>query len=126
MSTGRIFNGLLAMLLLSSVIFAQPTDLYSGRWRAPATVTAMQGPYTWMDTVNCAIANYSIPTGYLVCELRVTDSCLIKVQLRSRDSMTIRACAGDIFRLDLLKIYKTGTDSLVRFGNKLRVFGLKQ
>jgi hypothetical protein len=119
-------SGLLATLLLTSVVFSQPTDLFSGRWKAPSTVVAMQGPYTWMDTVNTQTANYSVPSGYLVCEMRVTDSCLIRVKLRSRDSMTIRACAGDIFRLDLLKIYKTGTDSTAGCLNKIRLFGIKE
>jgi hypothetical protein len=50
----------------------------------------------------------------------------MKVKLRSKDSISIRALAGDIFRLELQKIYKVGTDSLSRFGNKIRVFGVKE
>lgn len=121
----RIYGGLFAILFLSNTLFAQPSDQFSSRWRTFSTVIAVQGPYTWMDTVNTQTADYSVPSGYLVCEMRVTDSCLIRVKLRSRDSITIRACSGDIFRLDLLKIYKVGTDSLSGFGNKIRLFGMK-
>lgn len=122
----RLTLTFIMIISLATLIHAQPSELYSSRWRAPSTVTAMQGPYTWMDTVNCASADYSTPSGYLICEVRVTDSCIMKVKLRSKDSIFIRAVAGDIFRLDLLKVYKVGTDSLSRFGNKIRVFGIKE
>lgn len=115
----------LFLIVFFCLIFAQASDKFSTRYRAPATVTALQGPYTYMDTVNCASADWSVPDGYLICEMRTTDSCLVKLQLRSRDSITVRCAANDVLRLDILKIYSTGTDSGVRSGNKIRVFGIR-
>jgi hypothetical protein len=111
---------------LSNSVCAQPSDRYTSRHRAPGTVTAVQGPYTWMDTVQCVSSNYSVPAGYIICELRSLDSCLVRLQLRSRDSMTVRCAANDILRLDILKIYSTGTDTNAQHNMKLSVFGIKE
>jgi hypothetical protein len=124
-----ILMSVLAFILimgLSNSVCAQPSDRYTSRHRAPGTVTAVQGPYTWMDTVYCEGVNYTVPSGYIVCELRSTDSCMVKLQLRSRDSITVRCAANDILRLDILKIYHVGTDSLSASGSKLFVFGIKE
>jgi hypothetical protein len=124
-----ILLAMLAFILvmgLSNSVCAQPSDKYSSRFRSPSTVTAVQGPYTWMDTVQCVSSNYSVPSGYIVCELRSTDSCLVRLQLRSRDSITVRCSANDILRLDILKVYSTGTDTNVQHNKKLFVFGIKE
>jgi hypothetical protein len=99
-----------------------PTD-WSNRWLKTNTVIAMQGPYTWGDSVYCAAADYTVSSSRIVCEMRVTDSCVITCDLRNKTGLVIRACAGDIFRLDITKIYMTGTDASVRSGNKIRLFG---
>lgn len=122
-----MFRGLSAILLVVFLLFtlnAQPPIPYSNRTRAPGTVIALQNPYTWADSVNCASADYNVPDSVIACELRVTDSCLISLKLRNRSSIQLRAAANDIFRLDVLTIYKNGTDSLMRFGNKIRIFGI--
>lgn len=117
---------LLTVILFSVSVFAQPSDKYSSRQRSPSSVTAVQGPYTWADTVNTMTANYSVPSGYIVCEMRTVDSCLVRVKLRSRDSLTLSCAANDVLRLDLLKIYKVGTDSLAGRDNKIFLYGIKE
>lgn len=122
-----MFRGLFAILLVATVFFsvnAQPPIPYGNRTRAPGTVIALQNPYIWADSVNCASADYNVPDSVIVCELRVTDSCLINLKLRNCSSIQLRAAANDIFRLDVLTVYKNGTDSLMRFGNKIRIFGI--
>jgi len=119
-------NGLLATLLVLLTVnltFAQPS-YYEDRYRKPQTITALQGPYTWADSINCSAGAYTVPDSIIVCEMRTTDSCLVAVDLRGKANIQIRAAANDIFRLDVRKVYKTGTDSLSRYGNKIRLFGI--
>jgi hypothetical protein len=102
---------------------ADSTRTIGERTRNMIPLGAMVPPYTWMDTVNVAAANYGVPDSVQVCEMRVLKPGTYQMKLRRSGSRPYVADTSDILRVSVDTIYTTGTTEACRTGS-IVLFGI--
>jgi len=115
---------LLFSVVLCSLVFSQPPR-YGQRTAASNAVQAMQRPYTYADTIDVSSVNWTAPDSIIICELHCTSQGRIKLGLDLKDSLTLPVDDYDVVPVNCRKIYKVGTDSLLRV-SCISVFGFKR
>ena len=101
------------------------TQTTDQRSRNMIMLSTLVGPYTWMDTVNVAAANYGVPDSIKVCEVRFLKPGTYKIKLKRSGARPYIADSCDILRLDLDTIYTSGTFAGGQTGS-IRLFGLRK
>lgn len=120
----------ITLILVGAVIAAaqyfgsvDSTQTSSQRSRNMVMLGTLTPPYTWMDTVNVAGANYGVPDSVKVCEVRFLKPGTYQIKLNKARPRPYVADTSDILRIDLDSIYTSGTTAGCQAGS-IRVFGV--
>ena len=119
---------LLCLALLVGICFAQTVPqpkTINDRATLNNYVIAQGAPYTYFDTVNLSSTDWTCPNNVWVYGIYVNKCLTIKMALRNSGarSITIDSLCG--LPLDVVTIYKTGTDMAGYSGGKIIVIGHK-
>lgn len=95
------------------------------RSRNMVMLQTLTPPYTWMDTVNVAAANYGVPDSIKVCEVRFLKPGTYQIKLKRSASRPYVADTSDILRIDLDSVFTTGTTAACQ-GGSIRLFGIRE
>jgi uncharacterized membrane protein len=119
-------NFILALsVILIAVVYVGATGQWIVRVSDPKLVTAETGSYTYVENINVSSADWTIPDSVIVLGICVDSAGTIKVDLKEATGKTLLKPDAFCYPLRVTKIYKTGTDSLLRNG-KIEVFGFKK
>jgi len=85
----------------------------------------LQPPYTWFQNVDVSVKDFGVPSTVIACELRVwggeKGSIKINTPRKTGESLHVAVIDGDIFRVEVTKIWRVGTTTSLR--NTITIFG---
>jgi hypothetical protein len=89
--------------------------------------TQDQPSYRMGVNVDVTDTDYIVPANFSILELRCNSEGTIKVRLADRSDNVINLYSGgfDVFRLNIIKVYRLGTDLALRTG-AITLFGFHQ
>jgi len=121
----------LGLILAAGVLYAgnlgnvDSTTTTDNRSRNLLMFQTLAAPYTWMDTVNVAAANYGVPDSVRVGEVRFLKPGTYMLKLKKSRPRPYVADTSDILRIDLDSIYTSGTTAAGQAGS-IRIFGVRE
>lgn len=113
------------LFLIMAFVTATSAQEWIKRLSDPKLSTAETGSYTFVANISVASANWTVPDTVKILAVCVDSAGTITVSTTGADSVRLKKDISFCYPVVITKIYKTGTDSLLRSGY-ITVYGHKK